>query len=215
MGQLGKKTRKRRSQSGDRERRNGRSGGSAKDEPSRTARSYRRGFRDPIFRFVVIVGAAMVLFNVFFYIGVTKDSLFGSYLNLNARLSAAFLNALGDDVTVTGTLISSPRFSLAVAPGCDGIQASAFFVFAVLAAPISVSWPARIRAVLIGTALLLSMNLVRLITLYYTGIYIPGAFQVMHVDVWQAVFIFLPIIFWLTWLVRAARKRASGPNAAT
>lgn len=211
MGPSRKKTRQRSSTAAKQQHPGKQSGESGRGKPSRKAR--RPHLRDPIRRFVIIVALAMVLFNLFFYIGVSEESLFGSYLNLNAKLSVAFINIFGDQATATGTLISSPRFSLAVAPGCDGIQASAFFVIAVLAAPVTVSWPRRIRAALIGTFLLLSMNVVRLITLYYSGIYFRSAFGVLHVDVWQGVFILLPIILWVAWVVRTVRKGASVRHA--
>ncbi len=211
VGRSRKKTRQR--SNADTEQRHGvkQPGGSGRGKSAPNARRLLLG--DPIRRFVIIVALAMILFNVFFYIGVSEESLFGSYLNLNAKLSVAFINIFGDQATATGTLISSPRFSLAVAPGCDGIQASAFFIIAVLAVPVTVSWPRRIRAALIGTFVLLLMNVVRLISLYYSGIYFPGAFGVLHVDVWQGVFILLPIILWVAWVVRTVRKGASVRHA--
>ncbi len=163
---------------------------------------------------MLVLGTLMVLFNVFFYIGVSEDSVFGSYLNLNARFTAAFVNAFGDDATVSGTSIGSSRFRLGIAPGCDGIQAAAFFVFALFASPAAVPLLARIPAMVAGTLLLLSMNLVRIISLYYAGIYTPSLFEVLHVEVWQAVFIFVPLVMWVTWEGIVRRRGATRANVA-
>ena len=68
---------------------------------------------------------------------------------------------------------------------------------------------------LVGTVLLLSMNLVRIITLYYAGIHFPNAFETLHVEVWQAVFIFVPIVLWVIWERFVARRSVQGFIVAT
>ena len=62
---------------------------------------------------------------------------------------------------------------------------------------------------------LLSMNLVRLISLYYAGVYVPSLFEALHVEVWQAVFIFVPIVLWVIWERFAAQGRTLGVKLAT
>ncbi len=168
-----------------------------------------------LLRFLLLLGLLVGGFNAFFYLWLCKGSLFAAYLGINAECTAAVLTILGDDVTVRGTSIASSRFSLDVKAGCDGIQASAFFVFAVLLAPVSVSRLARVGPVVLGTLLLLVLNVVRIVSLYYTGIYFPNAFETMHVDVWQGVFIFVPIIFWMIWSVWATRRRSTGADVST
>jgi len=52
-----------------------------------------------------------------------------------------------------------------------------------------------------------AMNLVRVISLFYVGIYFSmKTFDIMHHDVWQAVFIILSIFAWALWAVWAVRK---------
>ena len=145
-------------------------------------------------------------FNAVFYVWLSQGSFFETYLKWNAKLTAMFLNAVGDDATVDGVNVVSPRWSLEIRSGCDGIQASAFFVFAVLTSPVSVSLRARAAPMLVGTLILLLLNLVRIISLYYTGVYSPSLFELMHVDVWQAVFVFLPLTFWVVWVRRAMQR---------
>jgi exosortase/archaeosortase family protein len=80
------------------------------------------------------------------------------------------------------------------------------FVFAVLASPSAVGLLARVPYLLMGTLLLLAMNFVRIVSLYYIGIYYEEAFDIMHIDVWQAVFIFVPLVMWITWARRTGRE---------
>ncbi len=160
-------------------------------------------------RFVLILGTLILGFNVFYYLWISQSSFMHGYLNIYAKVSAAILSVLEDDVTASGRLVDSPRFSMSIAIGCDAIQASAFFVFAVLAAPLSGSIVSRVPYVVIGLLFLWFLNLVRIISLFFTGVYFPDAFEVMHIEVWQAVFIFVPLIMWIVWSRRMMRTEGT------
>jgi len=167
-----------------------------------------------VLQFVVLLAGLMVVFNAFFYLYLSKASIFESYLRVNAQASAAALRVFGEQASAEANYIRSPRFSLQIKTGCDAIQASAFLVFIVLASPVAMSWLARLPAVAVGIALLLTLNLARVVTLYYVGVYYPRAFDAIHVEVWQPVFIFLPLFFWFVWLRRAMRGEAVRTHAA-
>ena len=157
----------------------------------------------PILRFVLMFALLMGPFTVFFYSILTDTALFNRYLDLNAAVSAGVLRVLGEDASSTGQSLRSPRASLEIRHGCDAILPTALFVCAILAFPVvmRVKW----TAVWLGSAALLLLNLVRIITLYYTRIYKPDWFHAMHVDVWQPAFIFLALLFWVIWALRATR----------
>ena len=53
--------------------------------------------------------------------------------------------------------------------------------------------------------ILLLINLVRLVSLFFIGVYWPKALDVMHEDVWQAAFIVLAIVLWAIWVQWATR----------
>ncbi len=158
-------------------------------------------------RFVLLLAVGVLGFNALFLLWISTSEFFEAYLHVNAEASGAVLELLGDEASVNGASIATPRFSLTIKSGCDAIQASAFFVFAVLASPVSVSRLARIRPVVVGSLLLMALNVVRIVGLYYTGVYSPEAFDMMHVEVGQAAFIFLPIFFWLMWVRSVSGRR--------
>ena len=159
----------------------------------------------PVLWFVLVFALLLGGFNALFYLYVTGTAFFESYLGLNAQLSGALLRVLGEEVTVEGDTISTPRFTLGIMRGCDALQASAFFAIGVLASPLRVPLRRRIVPVLIGTAGLLLLNIVRIITLYYTGVYFLAAFDMMHLSVWQWLFIFFPLFLWIMWARSVAR----------
>lgn len=194
---------------GSARRSNGATGGlRAHKEAARSGGRGARSGKRPVLRFVLILATATIAFNVLFYLWISKGSFFNAYLGLNAELCAIMLRILGDDAVAAGTRLFSSRFGLDIHLGCDGLQSSAFFACAVLASPLRTSLRARILPILLGTLGLLTLNLVRIVSLYYTGVFFPSAFEVMHVEVWQAVFIFLPIGLWLVWVKREKNREA-------
>ena len=91
-----------------------------------------------------------------------------------------------------------------VVRGCDAMEPVALFVSAVLASP--VSWGARAMAAIVGTAVLLTINLIRIISLFLCAVHWRSAFDIMHLDVWQALFIFLAIFLWALWAAWAVKR---------
>lgn len=162
----------------------------------------------PVLRFVLVVVGLMGVFNVSFLYWISRGPFFEGYLAWNADICAVILNALGENVRAIGIQLSSARYALDIKRGCDGLQASVFFAIAVLASPCRAAMLGRLPVILLGTLFLLLFNLVRIVSLYYTGIYFPGMFDVMHVDVWQAVFIFAPLFLWAMW-VRSVERRST------
>jgi exosortase/archaeosortase family protein len=81
---------------------------------------------------------------------------------------------------------------------------AALFISAVLASPVTLR--ARLFAAFAGTVLLLFINLIRIISLFLCAVYAKWAFDVMHLDVWQALFIFLAIFLWAIWAAWAVKR---------
>lgn len=161
----------------------------------------------PVLRFVVLFGVFMGLFYACTLIPFADQRAWPAYLRVNAQASAGILRVLGEQATTREESINSPRGSLRIARGCDAVQPSALFVAAVLASPVSM-W-AKLPGMILGTVLLILLNLVRIVSLFYIQIYFPRAFEVMHIEVWQALFIFLAIALWAWWAWWAVGRGAA------
>jgi exosortase/archaeosortase family protein len=142
-----------------------------------------------------------------------KDGFFPVYLRINAQASGALLRAFGEDVKVLDQSITSPNgSSIQVERGCDAVEPSALFVAAVLASPVPLL--SRLSAALVGTLLLMAINLIRVASLFWVRVYYPSAFETMHLDVWQALFIFLAIVLWAIWASRMSRTHRERMHAS-
>ncbi len=163
--------------------------------------------KEPVLRFVAALVLLVVVFNAVFYVWFSRSDLFGSYLALNAKASAAVLTLLGEQAIASGDVILSPMYELSIRRGCDAIQPAAFYAIFVIASPLAVSVRRKLAAIVAGVPLLLLLNLLRIISLYYVGVWWPAWFDWAHVEVWQPGFVILPLLLWLVWLRQVATVR--------
>jgi exosortase H (IPTLxxWG-CTERM-specific) len=167
-----------------------------------------------VFRFLLIFSLlAGAFYAMTFFTPFYRKELFPIVLRLTARLSGAALGLLGQDTTVRGVFISSPQFSVRIVRGCDAVEPIALFVCAVLAFPSPLM--RKLPGIIAGVLVLAILNLVRIVSLFLIGAYVPCIFDVMHVDVWQGVFIVLAMMLWILWLLWATQgqmptKQTSG-----
>lgn len=157
----------------------------------------------PVMRFMLIMG---VLLGAFFAATSTRafqQGFFPAYMSLNASWSAAALRLCGEDASSSGAYLRSPRFAVEIRRGCEAIEPTVLFIAAVAAFPVSIA--ARVVGVLLGLLGLSLLNLLRIVSLFYVGIYWPGAFETMHVEVWQPAFIVFALALWIAWAIWATR----------
>lgn len=168
-----------------------------------------RGFRErhPIFCFI---GGVIVLMAAFYAVYMPTwnwgplERLLTWNLAKHARWSGGALKLLGEDTTVTGTLVSSPRFDMQIVRGCDALEPAALFLAAVIAFP--VSFRKKLIGALLGIVLIEATNVVRMVSLYFVGVHWRQHFKMMHEEVWQAGFIVISVSFWALWALWASRN---------
>ena len=180
----------------------------------------RRGFRAwydanrSDIRFLVVFSACLIVYYLATLTPPVKDGFFPAYLKANAVASGAILRAVGQPVEVQGnSLVSAAGSSIQIERGCDAVEPSALFVAAVLASPVRLG--SRLLAAALGTLVLMVLNLVRVISLFWVRVHYPSAFETMHLDVWQALFIILALVLWAAWASRAVRRSRSAVSDAT
>lgn len=167
----------------------------------------------PVLGFVLLFGVLMGAFYAVTFIPYFNHDVIPAYMRLNARTSVAIINLFGEGAKARGTAVSSSRFSVDIRHGCDAVAPSALFIAAVLAFPGSMR--SKVPGILVGTLVLAAINIIRIVTLFYTGIYFPRAFEAMHVDVWQPIFILLALVFWVIWAWWATGTRTQKPDVST
>ncbi len=168
----------------------------------------------PILMFALTIGILMGLFYAYIifdpFPSMSLNKLFPSYQHLNAEISGTILEFIGHNVKVVGESISSSEFSVNIRHGCEAIEPTALLVFAVIAFP--VPFLKKLPAIFLGVLFLAIVNIIRIVSLFLVGVYYPKAFHTMHVDVWQAMFIFSAIVFWVLWALWAGKSKVKAPS---
>ncbi len=166
----------------------------------------------PVLGFVLLFAVLMGVFYGISAIPAIEGKAIPAYMRFNAVVSKGIINWFGEGARTNGTLISSSRFSVDIQHGCDAIAPTMLFVAAVLAFPASLG--SKIPGAVVGSVVLALLNLTRIVALFFTGIYFPRAFEAMHVDVWQPVFILFALTFWVTWAWWATRSVVRQPDVS-
>jgi exosortase H (IPTLxxWG-CTERM-specific) len=162
----------------------------------------------PDARFLVLfLGILLVAFTTI-ALQPVNDAVVIPYTAFVARISGAVLDLLGEDITVTGCRLSSPRFAVTIYNGCNGLITSLIFVSGVLAFP--ASWRAKAAGVVGGLLAIQAINQVRIVSLFYIGVFLPDYFDESHILIWQSLVILAGVGLWIAW----ARAAVAGRGVA-
>lgn len=150
--------------------------------------------------FAVLIGAYLLI-----AWSPVNDNVIVPFTAAIARSSGALLNLLGQDVTVTGTVIRGAPFAVNINNGCNGVEAMLILLGSIVAFPASMR--ARVIGLVLGAIAVQILNAIRIVTLYLLGAYQPRLFDLFHTAVWQIVIILAAIGFFLVWSARVAPNR--------
>jgi exosortase/archaeosortase family protein len=128
--------------------------------------------------------------------GSAADVLLAKYLQAYAHCAGAVLARFDSSVSVTGIDVGG-RFPLRITRDCDGMQINILFAAAILAFP--ASWRQRALGLGLGLAALLTLNVVRLCTLYFVGVFWPSGFDFAHRELWPMLFIVAAMGAFIGW----------------
>lgn len=117
-----------------------------------------------------------------------------------------------------GQSLGMQAWAIEIAPGCNGLEAVAILIAALFAFP--ATWRQRFIGLGVGFVAIQALNLVRIISLFYLGMWDMRWFAWFHEYLWQALIILdalLVWLLWLRWITRDNQRRkggGSGPGTA-
>ena len=164
--------------------------------------------KHPALRFLILFVPVICVFYLIWLTPWFRENILQGILRFNAIVGAGVLALLGQGTTSDGTRIEGTKFLLDIKRGCDAVEPAALFSAAVLAFP--VPGGKRAAGILAGVACLIVLNVFRIVSLYFVGAYFPKVFHMVHVDVWQALFILITLFLWIAWARWALRGARPG-----
>ena len=148
--------------------------------------------------FIVLLGGGFTLIAW----NPVNDHVIEPFTGAIARASGAVLSAIGQGTQMQGTVIRSPRFAVNIKNGCNGVEAMIIYFAAVLAFP--APWKAKLSGLAFGFVAIQLVNLLRVVALFLTGVYLPQLFDSSHTVIWQTVVILAGVLLWILWANRLA-----------
>jgi exosortase/archaeosortase family protein len=149
-------------------------------------------------RFVLI----MLIYGGIVFV-VYRDEVLASVLaplaEGTAFITSKLLCLFSVEVLREGAVLTHPDgFAYEIAYTCTGLLPGVTFIVCVMAYPGSLKskWP----GIVIGVPVLLAVNYLRLVNLFYIGVHFPGAFGLAHEVIWEGLLAVAFIGLWLSWI---------------
>ena len=153
-------------------------------------------------RYTVLFLSILALLNYVYYLMAGTPSEEFILEVMTARPAAAIINALtpGEELAVQGTLLTSKRVIFSVVSGCEGMGGILLIASAILA--LQVGWKAKLRGLLYGVGLLYTLNVLRIVGLYYVMRHFSRVFDFAHFFLVQTINIMVGCAFFSLWIGR-------------
>jgi exosortase/archaeosortase family protein len=167
--------------------------------------------RNPVRRFLVWLAVLVAAFYVLASTPLFRGHVATPLMALDARVAAAVLSRLGQEARAHDRVVAAgSEFALEVRRGCDALEPTVLFALAVLVAPAAAT--AKALGLVLGVVLLVGLNTVRIVSLFFVGRHRPDLLEIVHTE-WQVAFVLVTIAAWVAWAAWA-RDRGSEPGAS-
>jgi exosortase H (IPTLxxWG-CTERM-specific) len=163
----------------------------------------------PEIRFLVLFLSILGTSFLIIALKPVDSAVVAPYTAFVAQVSGAVLRLFGESATVTGCVVSSPRFAVTIFNGCNGLITSLIFIAGVIAFP--APWRAKVLGVIGGLVAIQIINLIRVVSLFYIGIFFPSLFNDAHIFIWQSIVILAGVGLWIAWAGRFGAPGRSKP----
>jgi exosortase H (IPTLxxWG-CTERM-specific) len=154
-------------------------------------------WRRPESRFLILFLSILGVSFTVIALRPVNDAFVIPYTTMVANIAGNILKLIGEDITINGCVLRSPRFAVTIYNGCNGLITSLIFISGVLAFPAKMS--AKLIGVVGGLLAIQAINMVRIISLFYIGIYLPKLFNSSHIFIWQSLVIIAGVTLWIVW----------------
>ena len=136
----------------------------------------------------------VLIVTLYYLVSLLDDAV----LEPTAQVGGWLLAAIGQDVTVHGALIRGPATRFEIVGECTAVFPAVLLVSGMLAFPTGLR--AKLFGVLLMLPVVLLLNQLRLVTLWFVQRHAPDAFDLVHVYVWQPLMVVLVLVLFVVWL---------------
>ena len=151
----------------------------------------------------IFIAALSVLFTIELLIPV-QTHVIQPFTTGLATLSAAIITPFDDNVISSGRVLrdAAGGFAVSIESGCNGVEATIVLIAGVLAFPATIRQ--KSMAIALGFMAIQSLNIVRIISLFYLGQWNYTIFEWFHLYLWpilimlDVLIVFAVYLHWLS-----------------
>ena len=158
--------------------------------------------RAPLFVFAASVAVLLYLYSL-----VVQGPWFDSFLSAHAAVTAQLIRLTGVDVVRVGNDLINDKVAFTIISECTPTAATLIFASGIIAFP--APWRAKLAGLVLGVAALFALNIIRIVNLFFIGIYVPSALDAFHLIVWQSLMILVSVGLLFVWTGRISRDVAA------
>jgi archaeosortase B (VPXXXP-CTERM-specific) len=114
------------------------------------------------------------------------------------------MRLLGVESSATGTLCTFGPRSVTIVMECTALQVAMIYTALILAYPSSVK--AKLIGIGAGLPLIMIINIIRLVVICFVLWWKPEYFEMMHIYVWQVVFIVVVVAMAALWIEKVVHR---------
>ncbi|MEO5355682.1 MAG: archaeosortase/exosortase family protein [Nitrospirae bacterium YQR-1] len=148
---------------------------------------------------------------MFVFFNLVQLNYFENYLDINGVYSKAIVVLLSNVVKLfgihttyypveRGTVINLSNISLNVKFGCNGLEATIMYVFAILSFPST--WVYKIKGIAVGFVVIQILNIFRLLGIIFVAIRYKEYFDYFHVYFAQSIMIAVSLALFIIYIRR-------------
>jgi len=163
-------------------------------------------------RFLILFLVILAVFFLVVALQTVNDAVVVPYTTFVAKISGHIIHAFGEDLSINGCVLRSPRFAVTIYNGCNGLITSLIFIAGVLAFPASIK--SKLLGVVLGLLAIQAVNFVRIVSLFYIGVFFPRFFNSSHVFIWQSIVILFGVGLWMIWAQKFGQPKGTGPTSS-
>jgi exosortase/archaeosortase family protein len=124
-----------------------------------------------------------------------------------ASIAGAVLHCFDRSVQVA-CQDTSGRYWLRIVKTCDAMDVQILMFSAVAALPLRLSRRLVAASIIVGVVFV--VNVFRICSLYYIGIYLPSSFELVHIELWPALILIIGVV---SFVVVAGKARSAEASA--
>ncbi len=153
----------------------------------------------PLFFYGCRFVGVLIVFYLLSLTPVYQATLSGAVITI-AHIAHVLMQGLGENSALAGATIRSGTDAIiTVEPGCTGFNYSWFLAAAVAAFPASILHKAL--GILIGVAVLIALNVLRVSSLFWVGVHNPELFAFVHEQLWAVLLNTATVSLMVAWIV--------------